>query len=243
MFYQEYAPAPILQSYIDRYWIVETSSADTYPMEHNLTPNGLDGLVLQYHLEIPQIYLQPGISKELPANYVLVQPQKSWKLKMPGISGIIGVFFKPGVLQTIFRYPMIELSNQPIELEALAGNRFRNLCEQLPEIELSKRIRFLEEFLIIYLNVNCIRSLSNADIAVKVIMEQKGNVSIQQLANHGHISRQYLSRQFAEKIGISPKHFARIVRFNALHRFLAARAKTAGLMLLIILVTSTNHIL
>lgn len=90
MFYREFAPSPILQNHVDRYWIIETSSKDAYPMEHTLTPNGLDGLVLQY-IETPQIYHQAGISKVLPANYLLIQPHKSWKLIMPGISGAVGV--------------------------------------------------------------------------------------------------------------------------------------------------------
>ena len=56
-------------------------------------------------------------------------------------------------------------------------------------------------------------------------MQQKGNLTVQQLADDIGISRQLLSRQFAEKIGISPKHFARIIRFNSLHRFLATQPK------------------
>lgn len=65
-----------------------------------------------------------------------------------------------------------------------------------------------------------------SDRAVNIIVRQKGNVTIEHLADQVNVSRQFLSRQFSERIGISPKHFARIVRFNALHRFLASQPKT-----------------
>ena len=225
MFYQEYTPSFILQSYIDRYWIVETSSADVYPMEHLLTPNGRDAIILQYHLEIPQIYLQAGNSKILPANYVLIQPHKSWKLRMPGVSGIAGVFFWPGALQHFLRCPMIELSNKPIELEALVGNRFRSLCGQLHDIEPAGKIRLLDEFFIKLMNTGD-RCYGHAQAAVKMVLQRKGNSTVHQLADDLGISRQLLSRQFAEKIGITPKHFTRIIRFNSLHRFLATQPKS-----------------
>lgn len=225
MFYQEYDPSFILQSHIERYWIVETSAEDVYPMEHLLTPNGLDGLILQYHLEIPQIYLQAESCKILPANYVLIQPQKSWKLRMPGVSGIAGIFFRPGALQHFLRYPMIELSNKPIELEALVGNRFRSLCEQLHDIEPAGKIRLLDKFFINLMNIGS-RFNERAQAAVKIVLQYKGNLTVQQLADDVGISRQLLSRQFAEKIGISPKHFTRIIRFNSLHRFLATQPKS-----------------
>ena len=225
MFYQEFTPSFILQNWIERYWIVETSAADIYPMEYLLTPNGLDGLILQYYLEIPQMYLQAESCTILPANYVLIQPQKSWKLRMPGISGIAGIFFRPGAMQHFLRYPMIELSNKPIELEALMGNRFRVLCEQLIDIEPAGKIRLLDEFFIKLMNTGT-RSYGHANAAVKIVLQHKGNLTVQQLSNEVGISRQLISRRFAEKIGISPKHFARIIRFNSLHRFLATQPKS-----------------
>jgi AraC-like DNA-binding protein len=145
---------------------------------------------------------------------------------MPGISGAVGVFFKPGALQTVLRYSMPELSDKPIELEALTGNQFKNVCDQLPELELSKKVQFLEEFLIRYIKADTINTMCCSDRAVNIIVRQKGNVTIEHLADQVNVSRQFLSRQFSERIGISPKHFARIVRFNALHRFLASQPKT-----------------
>ena len=193
MFYKKDTPSFILQSFIERYWIVETSSTDVYPMEHLLTPNGLDGLILQYHLEIFQIYLQAENSQILAANYVLVQPRKLWKLRMPGISGIAGVFFRPGALQHFLRYPMIELSNQPTELEALVGNSFRVLCEQLRETGQAGKIRLLDEFFIKLVNTSAPFN-ERAQAAVKIVLQHKGNLTVQQLADDVGISRQRLSR-------------------------------------------------
>ena len=48
------------------------------------------------------------------------------------------------------------------------------------------------------------------------IGRQNGVVTIKQLEDKFHISRRWLEKQFAEQMGISPKEFVRIARFNAL---------------------------
>src|SRR5262249_46831787 len=52
------------------------------------------------------------------------------------------------------------------------------------------------------------------DAAVARMTE--GNIRIDELANEIGISRQHLARQFLHHVGVSPKTFARVMRFRRL---------------------------
>lgn len=219
MTFQEFTPSPFLRLYVDRYWLVETFPSDLHPMEHILTPNGMDGLVWLFQTEAPQSFLNANGPQDLPACYGLIQPSYAWRLQIPTPCGIVGAFFKPGVLHRWLRYPMGELSGRPIDMEAIVGGQIVHLNEQMRNTA-NQRIELLESFLAKRLPVITPR-LSYADYALQLIIQQQGNQSIQSMADQLRVSRQFLARQFDQQVGISPKHFGRVVRFNALHRLIA----------------------
>src|SRR5439155_10924357 len=51
-------------------------------------------------------------------------------------------------------------------------------------------------------------------LAASVIRRQ-GRMSVDGMTRAAGVSRQHLSREFRERIGISPKRYARLVRFDA----------------------------
>ena len=59
-------------------------------------------------------------------------------------------------------------------------------------------------------------SIKDVTPVIEYIFRQNGVVQVKDLMDKFHISRRWLEKQFAEQVGISPKEFVRIVRFNAL---------------------------
>ena len=59
-------------------------------------------------------------------------------------------------------------------------------------------------------------SIKDMAPVIEYIFRQNGVVQVKHLTDKFHISRRWLEKQFAEQVGISPKEFARITRFNAL---------------------------
>lgn len=59
-------------------------------------------------------------------------------------------------------------------------------------------------------------SIKDMAPVIEYIFRQNGVVRVKHLMDKFHISRRWLEKQFAEQVGISPKEFARITRFNAL---------------------------
>ena len=59
-------------------------------------------------------------------------------------------------------------------------------------------------------------SIKDMTPVIEYIFRRSGVVQVKDLMDKFHISRRWLEKQFAEQVGISPKEFARITRFNAL---------------------------
>ncbi|WP_324679110.1 helix-turn-helix transcriptional regulator [Hymenobacter sp. GOD-10R] len=218
MTFQEFVPSPALRPYVDRYWLVETFPGEAYPMEHALTPNALDGFVFQYHTQGPHLFWQAGRAQVLPAAYALLQPVSPWRLQLPAACCIAGVFFRPGVVHRWLRYPMPELTQGPLDLETLAGPAVQQLLAQLAEVPATlARVALLEAFVARRLPV--LTHLPTAtDYALRLLVQHRGNISVEALAGQLRVSRQFLARQFAEHVGRSPKQVGRVVRFNAVHQ-------------------------
>ena len=82
------------------------------------------------------------------------------------------------------------------------------------------RIKILEEFLLSLLPEAKAR-LSVIDEAVEIIDLHKGSISVETVAEQLKISRRYLEKKFLEKVGVSPKFYARIKRFVSLSKEVA----------------------
>jgi AraC-like DNA-binding protein len=228
MLYQEFKASAILRPYIEKIWSLETGPGDAYPMEHMITPNGTEGLILSYQ-KVAQKFILNGEDVVLPEAYMFIQPLAPWTVVTTGCSGIIGVFFKAGSLHTLFQTSMNELIGHVIEPQAFLGNKpIRCLLEKLSEIKPEYRIALVENFFIKYFNTVASHPKTTQN-AVNLIRQYDGMVSIEQLSNYFNISRRGLSKQFYEKVGISPKYYSRTVRFSAVQRYLMTHPKTSWL--------------
>ncbi len=56
--------------------------------------------------------------------------------------------------------------------------------------------------------------------AVRQIYTSDGTISIDRLTQHIHASRRYVEKMFREKIGMSPKQYARIIRVKKISMYL-----------------------
>ena len=68
-------------------------------------------------------------------------------------------------------------------------------------------------------------NLSVIDEAVDHIDSCKGCITVEEVATHLKVSRRYLEKKFLEKVGLSPKFYARLKRFGALSNKIAHNPK------------------
>ena len=220
MTYQEYEPHPGLQPYIEKFWTLETAPSDPYPMEHLITPNGTEGLILSYQ-QPAQTFVLHTVRIPLPEAYVYANPDRPWRVITEGPSGVLGVFFKAGSLHHLFKTSMSDVVGQVAELQAFLGSRpIRVLLEKLADAKPHQRIALVEDF---FSNYFCLAPcrLTMAQHIVHLIQQQQGRVSVESIAHQVGVSRRTIEKQFVEKVGLSPKFYSRMMRFTAVQQYLA----------------------
>jgi len=121
--------------------------------------------------------------------------------------------------------PAQQFINRSTDLQILLGNDIADFGEQLrARSDIKKQILLLDSFFTDRLFSRKI-NYKSIDVAVRLIEEAKGNISINQLERETFITRRTLERRFLEQAGIYPKMFARIIRFNEAIKFLEKNQK------------------
>ncbi|AZA63892.1 AraC family transcriptional regulator [Chryseobacterium carnipullorum] len=121
----------------------------------------------------------------------------------------IGVYFEPTALKSIFGVDSNELTNQHISINELVNT---NITDQLSDTTSSnQRIELLSSFLI---HLAKQRNTENEKVNFATVQLQKG-VSLPTIQNELNLSERSLERHFKQHIGISPKLYARINRFQS----------------------------
>ena len=111
---------------------------------------------------------------------------------------------------------MVSMVNRRLALVDFLGESGSKTLQEIksaPSTE--ERIEISENFLRTYLET-VKKNLSIIDEAIDFIDQKNGMLTIEEVLSQFKISRRYLEKKFQEKVGISPKLYARIKRFGYL---------------------------
>jgi AraC-like DNA-binding protein len=127
---------------------------------------------------------------------------------------MITVDMKPGALHRITGIPFKELTNQNIDAELIFNSKIRVVNERLGSIDsYTEMIAFIESFFLQLLK-NTKKEFLAVDHVLNVVAKSSDIFSLDHLAQMAYLSARQLERKFDERIGINPKTFLRISRFN-----------------------------
>jgi AraC-like DNA-binding protein len=128
----------------------------------------------------------------------------------------IGVFFHPGRAAPFLRVAISDLTDRTIDIEDVWGTAGSRLPHDLCELDETARIDMLESALLARLEAGPQRrgALDVEGLAASVDRRQ-GRTSVDAMARAAGVSRQHLSREFRERIGITPKLYSRLARFQS----------------------------
>jgi len=135
---------------------------------------------------------------------------------VPGAS-MIGAHFRPGGVRAFLEPPAAEFQDQVIEFEAVWGHYARELREQLLAAPGSTaKFQYLEHFLLERLRHSPTDSRREERItwATNQLCWQPQMATISTVAGRLGISHKHLIDQFRQQVGLTPKLFCRIRRFQ-----------------------------
>ncbi len=171
--------------------------------------------ILSFNFREPEVIdYSNGQSKVVSLIQVIgLQTQSIFRARFNGFVHAFGIFFRPPALCQLFKVPLKTLTNADGAGVDLLGRRIEDLWTMLAESKsFSDRVRVAEGYLLPL----AARALSPTPIMLSAqhLLHCRGAIRIEALARHTSLSMRQYERRFSEEIGVSPKVFGRITRFE-----------------------------
>jgi AraC-like DNA-binding protein len=188
--YREFAAPERLRPYVECFWSIETGQ--TLP-EYPVLPDGCVDIVCS-PASGPQIV--GAMTRVKRFALAAGQPQ-------------IGVRFRPGMAAGFVRVPGCHTTDQLLPLDDVWGAQGRQLGARIGEAKSpAQSIALLEAELVDASTPGVVQKIS------AYIVERRGQVRVDDLAFEAAMSSRQLRRLFLEEMGLTPKHFCRVIRFR-----------------------------
>lgn len=166
-----------------------------------------------------------GVRNAHPIALIGAQTFRRVDLVMHGRIDAFTIVFQPGGLSMLFSVPASELTNEDFDGEAALGRSVGELERRLGDaVSFTDRVRVADEYL-------CAKrpafdSVGGIPKAAADVHLSSGCVRVSDLAHKAGLGIRQFERRFRHEIGIAPKLYARIVRFEVALRRRAAAPET-----------------
>ncbi len=218
--FEQKKPHPGLRNYIRTYWLIEDSGLET-PLDL-LAPDGYPEMFFVLHESLRMERFSGGKNwTPRHGGGLIGQATAQFSLQPALSSRILFVKFYPWTPQQWFGLPGWELNDLAVELGAISpAGAFRQLNGALASCpDITDMAALLDAF---FLKKRQETADHHAFVqfAVRQIFDSGGTIGIDHLARHIHASRRYVEKLFKEKIGLSPKQYAQIIRVKKTSMYL-----------------------
>ena len=203
--YREHVVPERLRPYVECFWSIEPGEA--LP-EYPVLPDGCVDIVYS-----------PSTGPQIVGTMTRVQ---RFTLEAGRIQ--MGVRFRPGMAPGFVRAPGSETTDRLLPLDDVWGAKGRQLGARIGAAKSAEQcIAILEAELVDASDPNLVQN-SHVQKMSAYIIGRSGQVRVDDLAFDAAMSARQLRRLFLAQIGLSPKHFCRVIRFrHSLPRLRSAR--------------------
>ncbi len=209
-------PHPLLRQCVDSYLVVSVDQPDGGYIENNFLPHTTQSLVFSLN-PVSRVY--DCMHSEYTARNFIVGPNDEPCLVRlyDGMKNMV-VNFKPGGMFKLFHLPAHHFNNRSRDAEQFLGKQIQEISRQLETAGLSEKIELMDAWLTRHLQKEK-KTDRDIDEAIRIIERHRGNISMRELEIETFTTKRTLERRFQEQVGLQPKTFSRLVRFNEVIRF------------------------
>lgn len=217
MRYAEHAPRAALSGVVRCIWIGEDPAPD--PARQPVVGDGCPELLV--HFGAPMFERgDDGREALQPRAFVAGQLTRPLWLRPSGPVGVLGVRFHPWTAHRVVSMPLAALTDRRVELAQLMAGSESLVDAVLACADDAARIAVAEDFLLRRIEGEA----DEDDAMLAACVERLGaapatpgtedGVSIDVLARELDVNRRLLERRFAERVGVSPRALAGILRLR-----------------------------
>jgi AraC-like DNA-binding protein len=199
MIYKQVKPHPALADYIDAFWT--TTSDEKKVLSEKIFPDGCVDIILNlgddFKTDNETFNVKNG-------NVYLVGTMKHFKkFEMKPETKLVGIRFKPAAFSSFYKFTSLhQITDLTVEFE-------KKLSPDVKQI-ISKSTEYLNQFFI-----NKLAQPKHILLPVIAdIKNHKGQINVNELTKRHFTTTKQLERNFKQYVGISPKEFINLVRFQ-----------------------------
>lgn len=222
MLYLSFRPGPPLNEFVDHFWLIEGGQA---PRLEKILPSGTNELVV--NLKNNEIHIhevdQPEQYRRFAGAVFSGTYSRSFVCNALQHEAMLGVHFKPGGAFPFLGTEASELTNTHANLDDLWGRSGVELREHLCTAVTSQQLfRVMDHAL--RARLHCQRA-SELQMKIALQMLRDDRTSIRDVSQELGFSQRRFIQMFHSQVGLTPKVFCRIQRFQRA-RVLAEKLKT-----------------
>lgn len=212
MIYLEHRPAAPLNRCIRSLWYARVNVAPH--SRERILPTGRVQIILNlardFLLDCPEgrsaLAMPPSLIVGARSSYEIVDTSD--------MADLIGIVFHPGGFASFASDAVDLFSNRSVGLDEVWGIAARGLRDRLREMESPRaRLRFLEQFLLRSFSGRLTRH-AVIDFALERFQRAPSVSTVREVARGTGWSERRFSQVFREQVGLSPKAWTRIQRFQ-----------------------------
>ena len=222
MLYLERTPAPPLADFIRVLWYAQ--ARDVARGRERILPSGCVQVILNLARDFLLDCTEGAGDLRRPPAMVVGARSIYEIVDNSDMADLVGIVFAPGGFAPFAADAVDLFSNRSVDLEATWGGPARNLRDRLRELATpQERLRCLERFLMDRFAPRLTRHgpwrSGEVEFAVRAFESAPGLATVRDVARRTGWSERRFSQVFREEVGLSPKTWCRVQRFQrAVHQ-------------------------
>jgi AraC-like DNA-binding protein len=132
------------------------------------------------------------------------------------LPAMVGAYLHPAQLSTFTRVPASDLTDRVVPVDDLwTDSAARELAMELTALDETARLDRLEAALLQRMDDREARTSVQLSSMTAWVAQERGRLTVETLADAAGVSRQRLARVFHEHVGVTPKLYCRLTRFQS----------------------------
>lgn len=221
MHYCEHKPHPILQEAVKCFWTHEASySPDKI---QPITPDGCIELI--FNFGSPYLLVSRTPPQSLPAAIVVGFQKETLPISVDGTVKVVAARLSPWGALSLLEDEVRALTGKIKDLDHSWSALARDLQDHVTQGGYEAAWHSLQNYLIQKILARAYDA-KLVQSAMKLLFHTNGQCRIEELADYCQTSVRQLQRHFDQAIGVSPKFYARTIRFEQAQRRLMFHPET-----------------
>jgi AraC-like DNA-binding protein len=228
MIFSSVAPSPGLQDFVRDYLIAHFRFDPGQPIPHKrYAPKPEQGITFFVRGRPSIVDLLTDELREAPPVAIFGQQMKRCDVHLALEFLMFRVHFRPGALFRLLGVPLYEFGDDYFDAELVLSREVRDVSERLATARsYAEMVEAVESYLVRRV-ARAAQKVLPVDRAAGRLTADPVRGSLDWLARQACLSPRQLNRRFTERIGVGPKLYSRLVRFNGAYLFKMAHPTVA----------------